>query len=331
MICEQKMTSSVKKHNYRIGTISKLAGIPVPTLRVWETRYAAFSPVKTEGQHRMYSEEDLLRATLLKQLSDAGHAISTIANLSIQDLNLLFRKHQNATPLNITRPAAHVVMMAVVGLGLAGRVESKKFSLNLPAGQLQVADIFSDLEATKLGSFTTPPEILLIKANTLHEIVMRDIQEISKKNHNPQVIVLYNFGRDQVAQAMRNAGMHVRREPISDFDLAELLQTTIKVEKTPPATSVQPTAPNVIAPRKYSDETLMRVAGISTDVLCECPHHVAELITQLASFEQYSQECLNNSVEDAQLHAYLAYISGTARALFEQALERVAQHEGIAL
>jgi hypothetical protein len=58
---------------------------------------------------------------------------------------------------------------------------------------------------------------------------------------------------------------------------------------------------------------------------------VAELIAQLASFEQYSQECLNRNTEDAHLHAYLTSISGSARSLFENALEKIAQHEGIDL
>ena len=73
------------------------------------------------------------------------------------------------------------------------------------------------------------------------------------------------------------------------------------------------------------------MAGISTNILCECPRHVAEIIAQLASFEQYSQECLNKSSEDAHLHAYLHSVSGSARALFEHALEKVAQHEGLDL
>ena len=87
----------------------------------------------------------------------------------------------------------------------------------------------------------------------------------------------------------------------------------------------------MIASRKYSDQTLRRVAGISTNVLCECPRHVAEIIAQLASFEQYSHDCLNKSSEDAHIHAYLSSVSGSARALFESALEMVAQHEGIDL
>jgi len=323
------MVGTLKKHSYRIGTISKLAGIPVPTLRVWESRYAAFSPVKTDGQHRMYAEEDLLRATLLKQLSDAGHAISTIANLNVQELNQLYRKHQNASPAHTQGPTNQVVMMTVVGLGLAGRIESKKFSLHMEGHNLQIADIYADLEAAKTGPRSVQTKILLLKVNTLHEIVMRDIQEITAKINVLQVIVLYNFGRDQVAQAMRSAGMLVRREPIADYELAELLQSVMQVK--PAHTLPEPTLSTHIAPRKYSDETLARVANISTNVLCECPRHVAELITQLASFEQYSQECLNNSTEDAHLHTYLASISGSARALFEQALEKVAQHEGIKL
>jgi hypothetical protein len=66
-------------------------------------------------------------------------------------------------------------------------------------------------------------------------------------------------------------------------------------------------------------------------VVCECPRHVAEIISQLGSFEQYSMECLNASTEDAHLHAYLSTVAGSARALFERALQVIADHEGIEL
>ena len=63
---------------HRIGAISRLANVPVSTLRVWEQRYQAFSPVKTEGQHRLYDEKDLAKATLLSEVSKVGHARRTI-------------------------------------------------------------------------------------------------------------------------------------------------------------------------------------------------------------------------------------------------------------
>ena len=323
------MPNDSKNHTYRIGTISKLAGIPVPTLRVWESRYAAFNPLKTEGQHRLYGEEDLLRATLIKQLCDEGHGISTIANLSVQALSQMHHKHRDGKALGVNSARAQHVTMAVVGLGLAGRIEAKKFALNLLGNKLEVTDIYADLQAAQTVEVEKPAEILLIKVNTLHEIVLRDIQAITSKNKSTQVIVLYNYGRDHVAHAMRSAGMIVRREPLSDYELAELIRSVLTVEANQSLREVTPSA--MIPARKYSDETLARVASISTNVLCECPRHVAEIIAQLASFEQYSQECLNKSVEDAHLHAYLTSVSGSARALFEHALEKVAQHEGIEL
>lgn len=318
-----------KNHNYRIGTISKLAGIPVPTLRVWESRYAAFTPFKTEGQHRLYGEEDLLRATLIKQLCDAGHGISTIAHLNAQALSQLHHKHRSGKALEVSPAPAHHVAMTIVGLGLARRIEAKKFALNLLGSSVEVTDIFADLDAAQAAPFEKPADILLIKVNTLHEIVVRDINVVKEKNKATQVIVIYNFGRDQVAHAMRAAGALVRREPISDYELAELIRSVLTVEANHTLREVAPSA--MIPARKYSDETLARVAGISTNVLCECPKHVAEIIAQLASFEQYSQECLSKSTEDAHLHAYLTSVSGSARALFEHALEKVAQHEGIEL
>jgi hypothetical protein len=87
----------------------------------------------------------------------------------------------------------------------------------------------------------------------------------------------------------------------------------------------------LIPPRKYSSDALSKISEISTQIFCECPHHVCEMIEKLASFEKYSQECLSNSTEDANLHAYLSSVSGTARALFERALEKIAAHEGIEL
>jgi MerR family transcriptional regulator, light-induced transcriptional regulator len=323
------MTVSAKNHSYRIGTISKLAGIPVPTLRVWESRYAAFAPIKTEGQHRMYGEEDLLRATLMKQLCDEGHTISTIANLDVQALSQLHNKHRNGGTLEASKKQSQSVKIAVIGLALAGRIEAKNFSLNLLGSSIEVTNIFADIETAQSRSFEQPAEILLLKVNTLHEIVMRDIQRITAKNTTTQVIVLYNYGREQVAHAMRAAGMLVRREPITDYELAELIRSVLNVDANHTLSEVTPSS--MIPARKYSDETLARVAGISTNVLCECPRHVAEIIAQLASFEQYSQECLNKSAEDAHLHAYLTSVSGSARALFEHALEKVAQHEGIEL
>lgn len=315
---------------HRIGAVSSLSGVPVPTLRGWEVRYATFSPQKSGGSHRLYSDEDVLRATLLKQLTASGHAISSIAKLDATRLNTLLQQQRDAQGGKVQQYLQRdAVALALVGLPLAVRIESKAFTLNFSANAVRVTDLFADLGSALAAPFQAQPHLLMVRVNSLHVPVQRDIQQLVEKHNILQVIVLYNYGQAQVVVSLKRSGMIVRREPISDAELADVVSSLLLVDTAKSLGGLRPGA--MIPPRKYSDETLTRVAGIATRVLCECPRHVAELITQLASFEQYSQECLSNSADDAHLHAYLSSVSGSARALFEHALERVAQHEGIQL
>jgi DNA-binding transcriptional MerR regulator len=312
---------------YRIGAVSKTTSIPVSTLRIWETRYGAFSPVKTEGKQRLFAEHDVSKAILLKQLSTEGHSISAIANLDLEQLRRM-RNLQNSAPHKLPSNDEPLTL-AVVGLGMANRIESKKFASGLKQNKIKVTDVLVDLATATTAALSEQSQVLLIKVNTLQTAVHTTIQALIQKHKFAQTIVIYNFAPEAVVQAMKFSGLIVRREPISDSELAELIQSVLFVDQA--RAQEFGTSGNVISSRKYSDETLTRVASISTNVLCECPRHVAELISQLASFEEYSQECLNKNADDAHLHAYLRSISGSARSLFENALEKIAQHEGIDL
>ena len=315
---------------HKIGAISSLSGVPTPTLRMWEIRYATFTPHKTDGGHRLYTDDDVLKATLLKRLTEQGHAISNIAKLSSHALNNLLQKQQTSNQSK-TRSLNkdQTVSLAVVGLTLAGRIESKKFTLSFNNNAIRVTDIFNDLEDALGSIFQKNPEILIVKVNSLHAGVQVEIHKLAQNCQALQVIVLYNFGQEKVIESLKLSGVLVRREPIPDSELADLINSVLLVDTKQNTSAL--TAGTVIPPRKYSDKTLIRMAGISTNVLCECPRHVAEIISQLVNFEQYSHECLNKSSEDAHLHAYLSSVSGSARALFESALEVIAKHESIDL
>ena len=83
--------------------------------------------------------------------------------------------------------------------------------------------------------------------------------------------------------------------------------------------------------RRFDDATLAEFAGLSSDVACECPSHVADLLMQIASFERYSAHCASRNPEDLELHTSLQRVAGAARILFETALQRVAAAEGLPL
>jgi len=83
--------------------------------------------------------------------------------------------------------------------------------------------------------------------------------------------------------------------------------------------------------RRFDDPTLARFARFLTTLYCECSRHIVDLLIGLSSFERYSAECANRGPEDAVLHQYLERVAGSARAMFEEALVRIARAEGIAI
>lgn len=315
----------------RIGAVSTMAGVPVSTLRVWEARYSAFTPTKSSGQHRLYCQSDVQKAGLLKQLTDNGVGISTIARLDVPSLQaLLLQTRRPALASTQRKLEARQLTLMVVGAGMASRIAAPKFTLKFVDHTLRVCGVFADLAEAGVATLSEKPDLLLVKLQSLQDTEREQIERLMSAHAMRQAIVIYHYGPESVAETLRLSGLTVRREPVSDYELSDLISSALLVD----ATTIEKAAAangSAIPARKYSDETLARVAGISTNVLCECPRHVAELIGQLASFEQYSQDCLVRHADDAHLHGYLRTISGAARALFERALEMVAEHEGIAL
>lgn len=317
---------------YRIGAVSKLSGIPVPTLRVWQTRYGAFSPVTTLGQHRLYNEDDVRKAVLLKSLTGQGHGISQIAGLSTTQLQQLLQT--GAGFASVQAPPAEQAgqttgTWVVIGQGLAHRLQSGTFTSSGWGQPLPIQQVWADLAAASRSALDHAPDLLLVSVNGLTEQIAQEIQAVSQQHAARKTVVLYAFGQTGAVTRLRHAGHEVQRDSLNDSALLDILQNN-RPPLAAPSWAPDPLA-NPIPARQFSDEVLQRVANIPSQVLCECPRHVAELIGQLGRFEDYSHDCLNLSPKDAELHKQLNIVAATARALFEKALHMVATHEGISL
>jgi methanogenic corrinoid protein MtbC1 len=72
--------------------VTRLTGLSPDTIRAWERRYRAIEPGRTSGNTRQFSAEDVRRLTLLKELTDLGHAISAVASLDTPGLETLVGK-----------------------------------------------------------------------------------------------------------------------------------------------------------------------------------------------------------------------------------------------
>jgi methanogenic corrinoid protein MtbC1 len=88
---------------YRVGMVSKMTGLSTHTLRMWEKRYAAVLPKRTEAGGRLYTDADVERLRLLHKLVQSGHSIGGIANLPDGDL----RGMTAAAPATSIQTASH--------------------------------------------------------------------------------------------------------------------------------------------------------------------------------------------------------------------------------
>jgi DNA-binding transcriptional MerR regulator len=63
------MTMIIKKDWLTIGEVSDLTGVPIHTLRYWESEFNGyFSPLRTSGRQRRYNEEAVDRVLTIKSL-----------------------------------------------------------------------------------------------------------------------------------------------------------------------------------------------------------------------------------------------------------------------
>ena len=72
--------------NYPIQLVVRETGLTAHVLRVWERRYGAVVPKRTATRRRVYSDEDVERLKLLRQLTLMGHPIGSVANLPDEQL-----------------------------------------------------------------------------------------------------------------------------------------------------------------------------------------------------------------------------------------------------
>jgi MerR family transcriptional regulator, light-induced transcriptional regulator len=73
---------------YPIRAVSKLTGVAIDTLRAWERRHGAVTPIR-DDRGRMYTDADIARLRLLRGAVEHGHSIGRLARLTDAELRQL--------------------------------------------------------------------------------------------------------------------------------------------------------------------------------------------------------------------------------------------------
>ena len=75
--------------HHAIKGVSRRTGLSAHVIRIWEKRYGAVTPARTGKNRRVYSEEQIERLSLLRDLTLAGHRIGLVAKLQTPALRKL--------------------------------------------------------------------------------------------------------------------------------------------------------------------------------------------------------------------------------------------------
>ncbi len=95
------MEPSAFRHSIKV--VAERTGLSPHVIRIWEKRYGVTEPERSGGNQRLYREEDIERLSLLRHVTEAGHPIRTVAQLSPSELRrLLESESTRATGGDVT-------------------------------------------------------------------------------------------------------------------------------------------------------------------------------------------------------------------------------------
>jgi DNA-binding transcriptional MerR regulator len=309
---------------YKIGAVSKLTGITPDTLRIWERRYAAVTPLRSAGGGRLYTSEDIARLKLIRCLVDQGDSIGVVAGLSHDELQA--RLDETRTVEAMATPSLPC-RLVVVGELLSLKLEAEMDSLT----GITLAASYDSLRSFQADTSNVDADILVIEQPSLQAEISLQVTDWIARVNAAHAVVVYRFATRDSLERLPKSKCSTLRAPLDPKTLEShciaLMRQPSPVQTGDMDQSL--TAGEPPHPRRYSDETLARLAGMSTTIKCECPRHLAELIASLTAFEKYSNECESRNAKDAALHAYLSSTASRARSMVESALDQVIEAENI--
>lgn len=90
------IVEDMAEDHYSIQLAARLTGLTSHVIRIWEQRYRVVEPRRTPSNHRLYSQQDIERLTLLRDVTRAGHNIGQVAGLTSAKLWALATMTSNA-------------------------------------------------------------------------------------------------------------------------------------------------------------------------------------------------------------------------------------------
>jgi DNA-binding transcriptional MerR regulator/methylmalonyl-CoA mutase cobalamin-binding subunit len=76
----------MNRYSHAINAVVRRTGLSAHVIRIWEKRYGAVEPERTATNRRLYSDEQIERLALLREITQAGQSIGYVAKLPTERL-----------------------------------------------------------------------------------------------------------------------------------------------------------------------------------------------------------------------------------------------------
>lgn len=307
---------------YRIGAVARLTGLSANTIRTWERRHGAVEPRRTPRGGRLYLDADVQRLLMLKELTENGEAISTLAEL---DASALAERLQGARRVSARNGGR--LRVALLHRNLGPTLADDHFGASHWDVCVDAATVASFVAATASSRSIDAAILDLSLLGPVPEAAVEQCMDAASTN---VALVTYHFAARKQLDRLTAAGARVVRAPVDVGELRRLIRDQmfaphLSARSVSTEHAIPPASP------RFSEHQLYRLRATQPNVDCECPHHLAELVESLVSFERYSASCAARSSKDRELHRTLERGTARARLLIEDLLDVVVRHEGIVL
>lgn len=286
---------------YRIGTVAQITGISVERLRAWERRYG-LAPAHRAGKTRFYSASQLARLGKIKRLIDAGQPISSLVELTDEQLDERQMALPSATGMS-TQPAK----TGLIGTNLLVLEQQQSEDL-----RIQIAGRWANLAAFERDQLGVDNLDAVVVQMPVAKV--EDLDVIVDYYPNAQIVALYQFGTPNNVAAIEERGVPALNWPTPWQEIESAVASVHR----------QANASQKAAARRFSDEELVAIAASTLSDPTGCPQHLVELISQLNAFADYSR-----SLGDEPLLDGIHVDATQARSHLERALEALAMAEGL--
>ncbi|MBT5901661.1 MAG: MerR family transcriptional regulator [Opitutaceae bacterium] len=237
---------------YSIKIASERSGVSSHLIRMWEKRYGALSPDRTETNRRLYSDENVERLSMLHTCTQAGHRIGNVATLPTDSLRKLSQESaggatqaEATTPLEALSAAAQTLPVEVVEAFKAIEnmdVEALQRSLDKASLDLGHQGMLTKLVVPlmqNIGRLWCEGELTAayehFASSALRTYLLGQVQSYAASRSSPSIITvtpagqLHEFGAVITAAAAASAGWHVIHLG-SSLPAAEIAGAAIRAE-----------------------------------------------------------------------------------------------------